>query len=113
VWQKSMVLVKEIYLETRCFPKEEVYGLSSQMRRAAVSVPCNLAEGQGRTSKKEFRHFLSLSCGSLLELETQVQLAADLGFLNADHSKLLFSKTEELLRMLNGLMESLVFGPSV
>lgn len=113
VWQKSMVLVKEIYLQTRCFPKEEAYGLSSQMRRAAVSVPCNIAEGQGRMSKKEFRQFLALSRGSLLELETQVQIAADLGFLSADHSKPLLGKAEELLRMLNGLMESLVPGPSV
>ena len=108
VWQKSMVLVKEIYLETRSFPKKEAYGLTSQMRRAAVSVPCNIAEGQGRASKKEFKQFLALSRGSLLELETQLQIAADLEFLRADQTKPLVGKTEELLRMLNGLIASLV-----
>ena len=107
VWQKSMALVKDIYNETRSFPKEELWGLSSQMRRAAVSVPCNIAEGQGRTSKKEFKQFLSMSRGSLLELETQLQIAADLGFLNADSASRLIDRTEELLRMLNGLMKSL------
>ncbi len=107
VWQKSMVLVKAIYQETRSFPKDEVYGLSSQMRRAAGSVPCNIAEGQGRLSKKEFKQFLALSRGSVLELETQLQIAADLGFLNVDNAQQLISKTEEVLRMLNGLMGSL------
>ena len=99
--------MKCIYQETRAFPKEEIYGLTSQMRRAAVSVPCNIAEGQGRTSKKEFRQFLSMSRGSLLELETQLQIAADLGFLSAESSSQLVDKTAELLRMLNGLMGSL------
>ena len=103
VWQKSMALVKAIYQETRSFPKEELYGLSSQMRRAAVSVPCNIAEGQGRMSKKEFKQFLALSRGSVLELETQLQIAADLGFLSADNVQQLISKTEELPRMLKGL----------
>ena len=107
VWQKSMTLVKCIYQETRAFPKEEIYGLTSQMRRAAVSVPCNIAEGQGRASKKEFRQFLSMSRGSLLELETQLQIAADLGFLSAESRSQLVDKTAELLRMLNGLMGSL------
>jgi four helix bundle protein len=108
VWQKSMALVKAVYEETRSFPKEEIYGLTSQMRRAAVSVPCNIAEGQGRTSKKEFRQFLSMSRGSLLELETQLQIAADLGFLSTESTVQLIDKTGELLRMLNGLMGSLV-----
>jgi len=107
VWQKSMALVKAIYQVTRSFPKDEVYGLSSQMRRAAVSIPCNVAEGQGRMSKKEFRQFLALSRGSVLELETQVQIAADLGFLSSENTKRLIGNTEELLRMLNGLMKSL------
>jgi four helix bundle protein len=85
----------------------QLYGLSSQMRRAAVSVPCNIAEGQGRMSKKGFNQFLAVSRGSVLELETQLQIAADLGFLSADNAQQLISKTEELLRMLNGLMGSL------
>src|SRR5271165_393057 len=99
VWQKSMALVKTIYNETRSFPKEELWGLSSQMRRAAVSVPCNIAEGQGRTSKREFKQFLAISRGSVLELETQLQIAADLGFLTAENAEQLSAKTEELLRM--------------
>ncbi len=104
VWQKGMALVSAIYRETRSFPNEELYGLSSQMRRAAVSVPCNIAEGQGRMSKKGFKQFLAISRGSVLELETQLQIATDLGFLSVDNAQLLISRTEELLRMLNGLM---------
>jgi four helix bundle protein len=96
-----------VYQETRSFPKEEMFGLTSQMRRAAVSVPCNIAEGQGRASKKEFRQFLAMSRGSLLELETQVQIAADLQLLNTTKANLLMEKTEELLRMLSSLMKSL------
>ncbi len=69
-WQKAMDLVQEIYLETKSFPKEETYGLSGQMRRAAVSIPSNIAEGQGRDSTKEFLHHLSIAYGSLCELET-------------------------------------------
>jgi len=107
VWQKSMALVKAIYRVTRSFPKDEVYGLSPQMRRAAVSIPCNVAEGQGRMSKREFKQFLALSRGSVLELETQVQIAADLGFLSSENTKRLIGNTEELLRMLNGVMKSL------
>ncbi len=107
VWQKSMALAKSIYYETRSFPREELYGLSSQMRRAAVSVPCNIAQGQGRTSKREFKQFLAISRGSVLELETEVQIAADLGLLNTEFARQLIVKTEELLRMLNGLMKSL------
>jgi four helix bundle protein len=102
-----MDLVKAIYRETRSFPREEVFGLSSQMRRAAVSIPCKIAEGQGRMSKKEFKQFLAVSRGSVLELETQVQIAGDLGFLNAESTKQLIGQTEELLRMVTGLMKSI------
>jgi four helix bundle protein len=84
-----------------------MFGLISQMRRSAVSVPCNIAEGQGRASKKEFRQFLAISRGSLLELETQLLIAEELGFVSAESRKLLFVKTEELLRMLNSLMKSM------
>ena len=108
VWQKSMALVKLIYLETRLFPKEEIFGLTSQMRRAAVSIPCNIAEGQGRASKKEFKQFIAISRGSVLELQTQLQLAAELGFMSAEKTTVLIDRTEELLRMLNALMKSLV-----
>ncbi len=107
VWQKSMELVKLIYAETRSFPKDEIYGLTSQMRRAAVSVPCNIAEGQGRVSRLDFRRFLSLARGSLLELETQLQIAADLEYMSAESAAHAMCGTGELLRMLNGLMSAL------
>ncbi len=106
-WQKSMLLVRNVYLHTRAFPKEEVYGLAAQLRRAAVSVPSNIAEGQGRLSKKEFKHFLSLSRGSLLEVETQVLIAADLHYLSSDIALDLETQAQEVLRIINALMNSL------
>jgi four helix bundle protein len=80
VWQRAMQLVKSVYRLTKTFPPDERYGLALQMRRAAVSVPSNIAEGQGRRGPKEFTHFLSLTRGSLLELETQLLLSIDLGY---------------------------------
>ena len=106
-WQKSMALVKRIYVETRSFPREELFGLTSQMRRSAVSIPCNIAEGQGRLSKKEFRQFVAVSRGSALELQTQLQIAADLEFISAETAHSLLGMTEELLHILNGLIKSL------
>ena len=79
-----MVLVEEIYKLTVVFPKEEVYGLTAQMRRAAVSIPSNLSEGSGRKSGKEFLNFLSISLGSLAELETQLHIVSRLGYTNVD-----------------------------
>jgi four helix bundle protein len=102
-----MRLVGMVYEETRSFPREEMFGLTSQMRRASVSVPCNIAEGQGRATKKDFGHFLAMARGSMLELQTQIQIAADLQLLSASKASLLFGRTEELLRMLSSLMKSL------
>ena len=82
VWQKSYKLVLEIYKMTRSFPKSEIYGLSQQMRRAAISVPSNVAEGYGRKHKAEYNQFLAVAYGSLLELETQYLLARDLKYAN-------------------------------
>ena len=79
-WQKAMALVKAVYLLTNAWPPEERFGLTSQVRRAAVSVPSNIAEGFGRTGSREFRRGLSLAHGSLCELETQILVGADLGF---------------------------------
>lgn len=107
VWQKAMSLVTEVYKATRLFPKEEVYGLTSQIRRAAISIPSNIAEGQGRQSRKEFLQFLAVARGSLLELETQILLAQNLGYMAADQVKQVTDATAELGKMLNGLMNSL------
>jgi four helix bundle protein len=102
-----MILVRMVYLHTRGFPKEEMFGLVAQLRRAAVSVPRNIAEGQGRLSKKEFKHFRALARGSLLEVETQVLIAADLQYLDATASSELEAQSHEVLRILNGLIDSL------
>jgi len=107
VWQKAMALVREIYIQTRGFPKEEAYGLAAQMRRSAVSVPSNIAEGQGRLSKGEFKQFLGMARGSLLELETQILIAGDLHYIDKQQSDALVAQSQEVLRMLNGLLDSL------
>lgn len=87
VWQKAMVLVRDIYSITKLFPREELYGLASQLRRASVSIPSNVAEGQARFSSKEFHHFLSNARGSLMEVETQVLIAEDLGYISREVSQ--------------------------
>jgi len=104
-WKESMFLVKAVYEITRDFPREEVYGLSQQMRRAAVSVPSNLAEGAARTSRKEFAQFLSIAKGSLSELETQLLIATDLQYMDRD--SLIFPRLEKVSRLLAGLHKSL------
>ena len=104
VWQKWMVLAKAVYLRTAEFPKQEQYGITSQMRRAAVSVPSNIAEGHGRLSDGSLRVFLGQARGSLFELETQVQLACDMKFLQANDAKELLELSSEVGRMLNGLL---------
>lgn len=103
VWQKAMTLVTEIYQVTRDFPKDEVYGLTAQLRRAAVSVPSNLAEGHGWNSRKEFHHFIGQARGSLTEVETQLEVACNVGYLSRTMALNLLSKAPEIGRMLNGL----------
>jgi len=105
VWKKSMSLVTQIYQASQKFPKEEVYGLTSQLRRSAVSIPSNIAEGAGRRSSGEFRQFLVQARGSLLELETQVQIAGNLGYLKSQKVEELVTKTSEIGKMLNGLLD--------
>ncbi len=108
VWQKSMVLAKEIYLMTRCFPGDERFGLISQMRRAAVSVPSNIAEGQARQGRKEFVQFLSHAEGSLAELDTQLKLADDLGYcLNLNLAETV-GRVVELQKMIASLRRKVV-----
>jgi len=107
VWQKAMRLVGQVYRLTRKFPKEELYALTSQVRRAGVSVPANIAEGWARGSRKEYVQFLRVARGSLLELETLLMIAENLGYLrNTDPTKVL-SQVQEISRMLSGLMASL------
>jgi four helix bundle protein len=106
-WWKAMHLVREIYDATRLFPRDELYGLTSQLRRASVSVPSNIAEGQARFSSKEFCHFLSQARGSLVEMETQILIAQDLGYLPATKTRLLLQQAAELGRILNGLIASI------
>jgi len=107
VWQKSMDLVVECYQITKKFPKAEIYGLTSQLQRAAVSIPANIAEGRERQYTKEFLQHLSIAYGFLAELETHLQIAQRLNYLDMNHLKQMLDKTAEVGRMLNGLRKSL------
>ena len=106
-WQKAIALVTEIYKASSGFPREEMYGLTSQLRRAAVSVPSNVAEGQGRATSGEFIQFLCHARGSLFEVETQVIVAHNLSYLSDAQCEMLIANISELGRILNGLISSL------
>jgi four helix bundle protein len=107
VWRQGMDLAVEVYRGTEAFPKSELYGLTQQMRRAAVSIPSNVAEGKGRWSQKEFRQFLFNARGSLLELETQIMIARELGYFSAEESRRMQTSTSRVGRSLAGLLNSL------
>ena len=100
VWQKAMDLSVEIYRLVKKLPKEELYCLSDQMRRSAISIPSNIAEGKSRTSQKEFSYFLSIAQGSRSELETQIQLCEKIGYLNEKKKKNALDLLTELEKML-------------
>jgi|SRR5262245_26612120 len=106
-WQRAMDLVEETYEETRTFPKDELYGLTNQLRRAVISIPSNIAEGQGRESLKEFLHHLSIAYGSLCEAQTQILIALRLHYLDAEKTEKLMNRTNEVGRLINGLSRSL------
>lgn len=106
-WQKAMDLARAVYRETESLPKSEMYGMQSQMRRSAVSVPSNIAEGHGRLDDGHFRQFLATARGSLFELQTQLELAGDLKFLSPGCTEQLMAMSEEIARLLNGLVWSL------
>jgi four helix bundle protein len=108
VWQVAMDLAEQSYLATREFPREEQFGLTSQIRRAAASIPANIAEGQGRGSTKEFLHHLSIARGSLMELETHLLLSQRVGLLNQALLDRLLTMADEISRMLSGLREALI-----
>jgi four helix bundle protein len=106
-WQKAMELAKLTYRVTEDFPKREIYGMAAQMRRCAVSVPSNIAEGQGRLSNLDFRKFLSNALGSLVELETQSTLAADFKFIQPAQLAEIEQRAAEIGRLINGLVASI------
>ncbi|NQT49509.1 four helix bundle protein [Candidatus Kuenenbacteria bacterium] len=106
VWQKSIILVKNLYQLTSTFPKDEIYGLTSQMRRAGISVPSNIAEGYGRYSKKELCRFIKISLGSSAELETQAIISQELGYINNEQLQNILDQINEVQKMLTGLMNS-------
>ncbi|PRX51917.1 four helix bundle protein [Salegentibacter salegens] len=107
VWQKSIDLVTETYSKSKEFPKEEVYGLTSQIRRSAVSIPSNIAEGCGRKTAKDFANFLGISLGSAFELETQLIIAKNLNFMNSDDFKILENEIHHIQNMIIKLQSTL------
>lgn len=107
VWQKAMDLTVEIYSLVNKFPRAENYALSDQMRRSVVSIPSNIAEGQGRNSDKEFVNFLSIARGSLWELETQIEISERLHYIDSGPKNKVYEQTEEIGKMLNALANSL------
>jgi len=107
VWKKAMELVTNIYEVTRTFAKEELYGLTSQLRRASVSVPANIAEGWGRGTTGEYIQFLRIARGSLLEVETLMTISSNLGYVNTPDQTPIAQKIEEINKMINALIKSL------
>jgi four helix bundle protein len=107
VWQKAMLLVTEVYQATRSFPKEEIYGLTGQMRRCAISIPSNLAEGYARRSRADYTRFVQIATGSLYELDTQLEIAANLGYLPKARFNEIHEQTREIERMLSSLYQKL------
>ena len=107
VWQKAMDLVEGVYLATDAWPKRETYGLTDQVRRAVVSIPANIAEGQGRTGRKEFLHHLSIADGSLYEAETHLLIAQRLRYIEERDCDTLLGQVTEVDRLLHGLIRSL------
>ena len=107
VWQRAMDLTVEIYKLVKLLPKEETYALSDQMRRAVVSIPSNIAEGQGRNSTKEFINFLTISRGSQNELETQLQICIRLNYITEKDAENALNLCEEIGKMLNSLIKKL------
>jgi four helix bundle protein len=107
VWQKGIALVKAIYELTSSFPQQEQFGLISQIRRSAVSIPSNIAEGCGRNSDKELIHFLYVALGSTSELETQIIISAELGYLSKEKAEIILVSVNEIIKMASSLIKSL------
>ena len=107
IWNAGIELVKDIYKLTEKFPKHEIYGLASQMKRAAVSIPSNVAEGFRRYHNKEYKQFLYTSLGSCAELETQVTIAKELKYIQQDKEAILLEKLDHICRMISNLIKKL------
>ena len=105
VWRKGIDLVTEIYETTKFFPKEELFGITSQIRKSAISIPSNIAEGAGRNHKKEFKQFLYISLGSLNELQTQLIICKNIGYLKEEAYKNFEIKLDDIGRMISGLIK--------
>ena len=108
IWQKSIALTKDIYTITKNFPKEEMFGLTNQIRRCAVSVPSNIAEGCGRDTPKQLINFLNIAMGSLCELETQLLISKELHYIKQQNSKEILNNIDEIGKMINGLRKNLI-----
>jgi four helix bundle protein len=107
VWQKAMDFTVEIYCETKCFPKEEIYGLCAQLRNSSSSIAANISEGQGRKTTRDFLRFISIAYGSLCESQTHIILSERLRYLSENVSNRLLKHAEEIARLLNALKDSL------
>jgi len=107
VWKKARAFVKEVYLLAGNFPKEEKYGLASQIQRAVVSIPSNIAEGAGRVTSNEFHYFLNVAIASSFEVETQLILAFDLNYISEEDLEYALINVQEIQKMLTGLMKSI------
>lgn len=107
IWQKSMNLVTAIYNKTNGFPKEELFGLTSQIRRCAISIPSNIAEGYGRNSNKEFSRFISIARGSLFEFQTQLEIAKNINYLNEIEFNQLYENSRELETIMKSFIEKI------
>jgi len=107
VWQKARELVKDLYILTKKFPKEELFGLTSQIRKAIVSVVLNITEGAGRGTNKDFAHFLDIAFGSALEVEAQIILSLDLEFITLEEHDIVSEKIQEIQKMITKLKDSI------
>ena len=107
IWQEALVIVKEVYAFTSNLPKEEKYGITSQINRSAVSIPSNIAEGSGRNSNKDFMRFLDISISSSFELETQILLAKELSFITEEKMTLMLEKLAEVQKLIFGFQKTL------
>jgi four helix bundle protein len=107
IWQKSIEMVTVIYKLTSHFPNRELFGITSQIRRSSISIPSNIAEGYGRYSRKEYIRFLGISLGSLYEMQTQLQISLNLGYLSSENFHSLSEGSKEIERMLSGLIRKL------